>query len=225
MKQYLNIFLLIVIIVFTGCKGIDSIFNPYKAPELDEKGIEVSKDSVFPRDTVIASIKATNPEDGPLYYEWSTTGNGWFIAPADKDTVRWIAPLEGGTYTITVKVSNEEKQKDASKDILVNNVKEPLVNIIKPENGTFFIQYEEINVEAYAYHNNDVTTVRLFVNGKQYGEKDYRGDNTYKFKFETDSTMVGTTTIKVEADNTLGKTGADSVTINVEEFIPGKNEN
>lgn len=225
MKQYLNIFLLIVIIVFSGCKGIDSIFNPYKAPELDEKGVVLSADSVHPMDTVTASIKAVNPEDGPLYYEWSAAGNGRFIEPADKDTVYWIAPLNGGTYTIKVIVSNEKKHSEAYKDIAVIVVTEPLVDILKPNKDTYFIQYELVEVEAYASHNNEVTTVRLFVNDIKKYEVDHNDTDIYQFEFETDSTMVGTTTIKVEADNTLGKTGADSITINVEEFIPGKNEN
>ncbi len=225
MKQYLNIFLLIVIIVFIGCKGIDSIFNPYKAPELDEQGVVLSPDSVHPMDTVTASIKVTNPEDGPLYYEWSAAGNGRFIEPADKDTVYWIAPLNGGIYTIKVIVSNEKKHSEAYKDVAVIVVTEPLVDIFKPNKDTYFIQYELVEVEAYASHNNEVTTVRLFVNDIKKYEVDPNDTDIYQFELETDSTIVGTTTVKVEADNRSGKTGTDSVTINVEEFIPGKNEN
>lgn len=225
MKQYFNIFLLIVIIVFSGCKGIDSIFNPYKAPELDEQGVVLSADSVYPMDTVTASIKAVNPEDGPLYYEWSAAGNGRFIEPADKDTVYWIAPLDGDTYRIKVEVSNEKKSVEAHKDIVVNELTKPLVNILKPEEGTYFVQQESVEVEAYAYHNNGLTIVRLFVNDLKKDSVNCHIADIYKFKFKTDSTMVGTTNIKIEAESTSGITNADYVTINVEEFIPGKNEN
>lgn len=206
-----------------SCNSVQDLFKD-TYPHLDEQGIMVSADRVAPRDTVIASISATNPlGDGPLTYEWSTT-NGTFMAPADKDTVKWIAPSSGGLETIRVRVSNSRHHSDAQKQIAVISSNKPLVDIIEPEANAYFVLQQNIAVQATAEHDNGIAVVRLYVNNHLQAETDARADNHYRFTFKADSTMVGTSWIKVEAEasNQWSVKGSDSLAIQIGGIVIGK---
>jgi hypothetical protein len=215
-------------ILCLSCDGVEDIING-KAPVLDDAGIQVSADRVAPRDTVIASIKATNPQDGPLTYEWKCDG-GDFIPPADSSKVRWVAPLIGGNYELEVKVSNEKRHSDDSKIIYVESSDKPLVDILSPQKGTYFILNDLIPVEASAFHENDISIIRLYAinNGRDslIQELDGNISGTYSFSMlKAYPALVGQTILKVEAEarNALRTKGSDEVTVTVEGIIEGRN--
>jgi hypothetical protein len=215
--------ILISILLLISCKDVENLINPTKAPELDQQGIVFSSDRVAPRDTVIASIRATNPEEGPLEYEWSRTG-GSFIEPSDKDSVQWIAPLTGGTYNLKVKVSNSSrKSSETNRNITVISATEPLVDITEPAGNGYFVLYQEISVQARAEHENGIAGVSLFVNDSLVGQMSDQAKPLYTRSFKTKPAMVGKTVIKVQAEGNNHKTGSDHITINIQGIIPGKN--
>jgi len=197
----------------------------YEKPIIEK--VDASPGTVNPGDTVTAVVVATNPEDGPLTYSWSSDPNrGQFIQPANNDTVFWIAPIIGDTYTLKVIVRNE-KPNSGQDIVTVQSSLNPLVDISSPKEGTFFVQNETIEVTTSAYHDNKLSFVRLFANGKQVAEKGYSAQNDYNFSFQTDSTMVGNLIIKVvaEAFNQPGNIGSDSVIVSVEGILPKRGGN
>ncbi len=197
----------------------------YAKPIIEK--VDASPGHVNAGDTVTAIVVATNPEDGLLTYSWSSEPNrGQFIQPANHDTVFWIAPFIGDTYTLKVIVRNE-KSSSGEDVVTVQSSSEPLVNISSPKVGTFYVQNERIEVTSTAYHDNKLSFVRIFANGNQVGEKGYNSSNEYSFSFKTDSTMVGNLSIKVIAGafNQASNTGADSVIVSVEGILPKRGGN
>ncbi|HHJ53229.1 MAG TPA: hypothetical protein ENJ89_08560 [Caldithrix abyssi] len=209
--------------LFWSCDSVSDLLNLDKTPVLDEQGIVVSADRVNPGDTVRASISATNPVDGPLYYQWTATG-GDFMPPADKDTVYWIAPVKGGTYTIYVKVSNTEKSITTHKEIAVISSSKPLVRILKPEEGARFVLTESVPVEASATHENGIARVRLFAGDSLISETGGKSSGNYQFTFLPVPSMVGTLTLIVEAEaaNQFAAIGRDSVNVVIKGMVVGK---
>ncbi len=218
-----NFFLFSITLCFIfSCEGVEDLINAGKEPEIDEKGIVLSAEKVYPRDTVTASISATNPLDGPLNYAWSATG-GTFIQPADKDTVRWIAPLSGRTYTIKVEVSNEKLSADASKDINVISLARPLVDIMSPEPDSHFILGKKIPVRAHAEHETGIKTVRLLIGDSLIAEKDGNSSNDYIFDaLRAAPDMVGKAKLIIQAEGFNQLTAQDEVEVQIEGIILGK---
>jgi len=212
-----------LIFILVSCDGVSDLLNLDKAPVLDENGIIVSSDRVSPGDTIMASISATNPEDGPLYYRWTKTG-GNFVPPADKDTVYWVAPLAGGTYFIYVTVSNDKKSTSTHKEVVVISSSKPLVRMLRPEENARFVLSETVEVEASAQHENGIARVRLFVGDSLLSESDGKKTGNYNFMFKPTPVMVGTTTLIVEAEaaNQFSSIGRDSVNVIIKGIIIGK---
>lgn len=213
-----------------ACEGVEELINANRPPELDERGIIVSADRVAPFDTVTASISATNPVEGPLFYEWSATA-GRFIQPADSSLVRWIAPLLGGSYQLTVKVSNNRRSAEASKAVEVVSSAKPLVDIQEPAEDAYFVVNQQITVEATAQHENGISRVRLLVSkdGRDSLIQQLDGNAAGVYRFEqlyAYRALVGKATLLVEAQaaNPLQTIGNDSLIINIEGIIEGKNE-
>jgi len=213
-----------------ACEGVEELINANRPPELDERGIIVSADRVAPFDSVTASISATNPVEGPLFYEWSATG-GRFIQPADSSLVYWIAPWQGGPYQLTVKVSNNRRSVEASKNIEVVSSAKPLVDIQEPAEDAYFVVNQQIPVEAMAQHENGISWVRLLVSkdGRDSLIQQLDGNAAGFYRFEqlhAYRALVGKATLLVEAQaaNPLQTMGNDSLIINIEGIIEGKNE-
>ncbi|NOX89255.1 MAG: hypothetical protein GXO77_09515 [Calditrichaeota bacterium] len=226
MNKKIETGLLFVLLLLTACNGVEDLLNPKHPPELDERGVVVSQDQVMPRDTIMASIQATNPIEGPMQFEWHSDG-GSFIPPADNDTVFWIAPLKGGLYHIWVIVSNDDGKKESpKKQINVISSSEPVVNILKPADGSYFVVTQQIEVQVSAEHENGVALVRLYVNDKLQAETDQQQNGVYRFNLTVNEDMVGKTVLKAEAvaRNQLSGTGTDQITIFVGGIIPGGNE-
>ena len=224
MKKY--ILIIITIFLLTACKQVGEIFNPKKPPELDEKGVVVSQNKVMPQDTILASIKATNPLNGPLEYEWHSDG-GHYLQPADADSVYWVAPLSGGLYNLWVVVRNDDGEAESpKKQINVISSSKPIVNILEPEPRSYFVVSQEITVRVKAQHVNGIVKVSLWVNDQKTGETDQAQNNIFVFHFKASRNMVGETKVKAEAvaRNNLSTTGSDQITILIGGIIPGGNE-
>ncbi len=212
-----------------ACDEVGKLINAGKQPKIEAPGIEVSADRVLPLDTVRASVRASNPEDGPLDYQWSANG-GHFILPADDDSVRWIADLKGGSYRIKVKVSNDNGSDEDSKELQVLNLEAPVVDILEPAPNAYFVLWDTIEVRARAYHENGILWARIrFRNGSRdsvLAETGGQSDPIYRFMFKTNEEMTGKITFIVEAkaSTQAASVGKDSVTINIEGIIPGKHE-
>ena len=176
---------------------------------------------VNPGDTVIVTVTATNPEDGALDYSWSKTG-GTLLQPINSSEIKWKMPVEGDKYYITVTVTNQ-KDKSVSKSLEVEVVSptKPYVNITSPNNGDYFVQYENIEIQAIAYHQNDILEIRLFINDSLKQNFSGHPSENYSFNYEL-SDYTGDTEIKVQAVSTYGYIGKDSILIKVEGIIPGK---
>ena len=120
--HFLCIFTLFFMI---SCDGLNDLFDE-NLPEIDG-GLKVSKEKLYPLDTLTASVDATNPIDGDLTYEWNRSG-GIFLVQSDPSTIKWIAPSSSGKYTLTVKVTNDNGTSDASKEVEVLLPQVPVLN-------------------------------------------------------------------------------------------------
>ncbi len=223
MKKWNAVLIIVIGFFILSCEQVENLINPRQLPELDERGVVVSRDQVMPGDTVMATITATNPLEGPLQYQWFADG-GSFLPPSDKDTVYWVAPFSGGLYHLWVAVSNSDGETVAPKrQVNVISTSEPVVNIIKPEAGAYYLSGQVCQVEVIAEHENGVSLVRLLVNGELLGETDQSQNKVFKFSFNVTEQMVGKTEIRVEAiaRNQLQSKGQDLVYIYVGGILPG----
>ncbi len=218
--------LLVAALTLVACEQVGDLINPKHPPELDAQGIVLSQDQVMPRDTVTASIKATNPLDGPLQFEWQADG-GNFLPPFDSDTVLWVAPLSGGLYHLWVTVSNEDgKTTSPKKQINVISTSQPIVNILQPPEGKYFVVGQTCTVKVKAEHENGIALVRLWVNQQFMGAQDAAPAGYFEFAFKVTESMVGKTLLRAQAvaRNQLQSTGEDETYIFVGGIVPGGNE-
>lgn len=193
--------------------------------------IVLSAESVTALDTITASISATNPRTGPLYYSWTCTG-GRYVGTADNDTVRWIAPLSGGMKTLTVVVSNGLSEVQTSKQVQVLSSVAPIVHITAPKNNTLCYLGGQIEVSAEAAHENGVSLVRLYAQTPGGIDSLIQTlgtsvDGKYHFsEFKIYANLVGNATIKVEAEaaNPQQTKGSDQITIKVLGIHEGRND-
>ena len=186
-------------------------------------GIVLSDASVIALDTVTASISATNPRTGPLSYTWTKTGGHWVNGISDRDTIRWIAPLSGGNYTLTVEVSNGSSSVQTSRQINVVSSSAPIVHITSPANNAIFYLGDQINITAEAAHENGISLVRLYAVTPESEDsliqsKGSSMDGKYTFVLsKAYKDLVGISTLKVEAEaaNQLQTKGSDQISIQV----------
>jgi hypothetical protein len=214
--------ILSVFVLFISCKELGEAI--YESPVIES--FELTPDGpVFPLDTVTAVVIASNPEKGTLIYEWDVDPEDYeaqLIPPLNANTVRWIAPFEGGEYTITAIVRNDKK-KTRSADIIVQSLEKPYVRINEPSNSDYFVQGQQIEIVADAFHPNNLTQVWLEVAGVSIEIKDYNSSDRYTFSYTPDSTVLGPVELKVTAEaNTIptGNTSSDYVIVNVEGILP-----
>ena len=194
-------------------------------------GIILSDASVIALDTVKASISATNPRTGPLSYTWSNTGGHWVDGISDRDTVRWIAPLSGGNYILTVVVSNGLSSVQTSRQVNVVSSTAPIVHITSPANNAMFYYDDQIEVKTEAAHENGISLVRLYAITPDGVDsliqtKGASLDGKYSFTLlKAYKDLVGYSTLKVEVEaaNQLQTKGSDQISIHVLGIHIGKN--
>jgi len=227
MKQYLLSLITFCTVLISACDKVDSLLDPYEAPVIEKIEKSDNSNNVSPGDTVRISVTVTNPEEGLLYYDWSSTPEGGrFVLPADEAVVEWIAPFKGGSYRINVKVSNEEKNSEAHVNIVVRSTQKPIIEINAPTNGSHHIQFNEILVESIAYHENFISKVQLLINGILIDSSDYHSSDKYNFAIIAGPQLIGETTITLVAHSDAANVSSEkSVIIFVEGILPGKGKN
>ncbi|MBD3223744.1 MAG: hypothetical protein GF313_03395 [Caldithrix sp.] len=221
----------LMIVAWMGsCGQVEDILNLDKAPRIQNPGIVVSSDRVMPRDTISAHVTVENPTENPLTYQWTCSG-GQFIKPTDNDSVQWMAPVQGGSYMIRLRVSNEKGNDKDNVPIEVVSAQAPLVDIQSPDEGSYLVLYGRINIEADAFHENGLNWVRLRIRNDRLDSVlttvDYDRTNRYTLEAELNVPhMVGTSSMVVEAQaaNPLATIGKDSINIHIEGVVPGRNE-
>jgi len=206
---------------FLACACSSDLFRPDKASVITR--MEADPYEVDPDQTIRITVTVEDDDKNNLRYEWSADG-GQFVLPADQATIVWKAPAVGGTFRITVTVSNEKKSATRSVSVTVRSFAKPRVEILSPKTGDYAVQFENLAVRAVAAHNNGIHHVSLFVNDALRETQSGQSSNQYNFSF-TLSEPSGQAEIKVEATaNTTGVTDRDSVRITVEGLVLGKSK-
>jgi len=121
-----------------------------------------------------------------------------------------------------IKVSNNDKTTIKSKEIEVVSLDIPVVNLLYPKENSYLVQYETIELEAEAYHDNGISHVKFFVNDSSLGIID--GNNTNRYtQVWINNAAAGIAEIKVEAvARSAATVGMDRVQVNIEGVVPGK---
>ena len=171
-------------------------------------------------DTASFWVNATDPDGKSLTYKW-TKQDGIFLTTSDQDQVTWRAPYRGGTYRISVTISNAEKSISRSKDILVNSYIKPTVRILKPHDNAFLVQYQTQLVEVEAFHDNGIASVALYIGDDFAGYMDASGESRYQMNWYVDN-LAGDIRIRTIALANTNVTSTDSIVVQIEGVIPGK---
>lgn len=184
--------------------------------------VEFDAYTVDPGDTVQISVTLKETRNPVTAYDWTADG-GSFIPPADQATVRWKAPAVGGEYQIRLIVSNSRKQSDPwTGTIIVRSFAAPYVEIISPQSGEMFRQYDEVDVTAIANHQNGIESVRLFLNDTLTATCNGADTETYEFPCELTG-PAGDNAIRVEAVAKVTQmVGSDQTEVRVEGIVLGK---
>ncbi len=213
-----------ILIIFTLCLlfmiSCDKLGDViYEAPVIESFTITPDV-PVFPGDTVTAEVEATNPEKGILTYKWENPDGGQFIPPIDLNSVKWIAPLQGGEYRIRIVVKNDDESRD-TKRATVQNLEKPYVKILAPANNENFIVGENIEVNVSAFHDNDLSQVWLLVQDRAVDSLSWNSSNSYNFSFIPDTSYFGSVEIKAMAEvfNQPGNTNLDYVNVYINRVI------
>lgn len=200
-------------------KTAEVTVRSYEKPIIED--LDLSSNVVYPGDTVVATVTATNPEKGVLTYAWEAPDGGQFIPPTDEVTVQWVAPFIGKSYRIRAVVSNDEKST-LTKSVTVQSLTKPFVQILSPEDNEYFIQGGEIEISVNAYHDNHLSQVWLLVDNVFVDSLAWDASNNYIFKYVPDFSIVGETELKILAEvfNQPGNTASDYVTVSIEGILP-----
>jgi hypothetical protein len=220
LKLKINL-IFIIIIIFFACDVAEDLVTDRKAPNVGPIQSNVGFDNVNPGDTLELSVSATNPEDGDLSYEWSANG-GNIIGSINEIIIRWRSPLNGGTFRISVKVSNDYKNTTKFVDIEVWSPFNPYVNINFPTDGSYLIQHTHTDLNFDAVHNNNIALIYIYINDQIVDSMDGLQQSNYVYEKWNVDNPAGDTKIKVEAISTNYLFGSDSINVIIEGIIPGK---
>jgi hypothetical protein len=199
------------------------LFKQKQAPQI----VSITSDKGFivnPGDTVTLTVEANNPEDGDLSYSWEGGSQGVYLSGRNGISVVWRAPFSGGTYSIRVVVSNEDKSSDQSVNIVVRSLSAPFVRIDDPKRNAYLVQYDQTEITALADHENGIFRVRLIINDTlEFPQNAQVQGDIYTFEWDT-NIPFGPAELKIVAEaNITGAVGSDSVLVNIEGIVPGKN--
>ncbi len=213
-----SIFVLFMVFLACDAKLFETEEDP---PVVSAVFTTLSNAQILARDSAEFWVDASNPGEGSLNYDWNISAGDFLSAP-DEDKIKWRAPFQGGIVTIEVDVSNNDKSVTKKKDITVISLNIPVVNIIYPKENAYLVQYETIEMEAEAFHDNGISHVEFFVNDSSLGILDGNTSNTYIISWLNEA-PAGSAEIKVTAVARSAATmGSDNVIVNIEGVIPGK---
>ena len=205
-------------ILETACDS--DLLKPKNAPVVDR--VTAESYEVDPGDTLRVQVNVGQPNGEFLRFEWSESG-GQILQPSDSAGVLWVAPMTGGTYRVSVKVSNEHKSASwETIEVTVRSFVKPAVHIVTPPaDGLSVVQYSLFTLEVRAIHSNGIHHVNFYINDHFQRQVSGHPDPAYSLAFEI--LDVGAVELKVEAvANVTGTAGTDSVTVNVEGIVLGK---
>jgi hypothetical protein len=195
------------------------LFNPEKPPQINS--LTLDRYEVDAGDTVTAAVSVRNARDKALTYGWTASG-GFFILPSDQSTVRWKSPSTGGSYSISVTVSEEDRSASRSTDVTVRSLVLPDVLILSPQAGAYVVQHDSLEVRARARHDNGLDRVRLFINGGLKKTVDGGSGEVYTFVCPVEE-PAGEAIVRVEAVARVSLlTKSDSIRVFIEGVVPGK---
>lgn len=222
MNKLTSFLIFVLFMVFLACdaKLFETEEDP-PAPEVSPIRTSLADWQILAGDSAEFWVEASNPGSGNLRYDWNKSV-GEFLSAPDKDSIKWRASFRGGDVTIEVKVSNDDKSTTRNKEFIVVSLDTPAVNILSPKKEAYLVQYETIEIEAEAFHDNGVSYVEFFVNDKSIKILDGELSTQYKI-FWLNEAPAGSAEIKVTAVAREAETrGVDSISVNIEGVIPGK---
>jgi len=216
-----SFFILIGLFLACDAKLFETEEDP-PAPDVSEIFTSLPHSRITAGDTAIFWVSASNPGEGSLSYNWNKSAGDFLSAP-DQDTVKWRAPFQGGNQTIEVNVANNETSVKKTKVIEVVSLETPIVTIVYPKENAYLVQYETIEIEVEAFHDNGISHVEFFINDTSLGIIDGNTSNSYK-KSWLNNAPAGMAEIRATAVAVSAATeGFDKVIVNIEGVIPGKN--
>ncbi len=220
MKKTISLIILVSCVVLFTCDS--KLFETEEDPPVVSAVFTtLSNAQILARDSAEFWVDASNPGEVSLNYDWNISAGDFLSAP-DENKIKWRAPFQGGIVTIEVDVSNNDKSVTKKKDITVISLNIPVVNIIYPKENAYLVQYETIEMEAEAFHDNGISYVKFFVNDSPLGILDGNTLNTYIISWLNEA-PAGSAEIKVTAVAREADTrGVDSISVNIEGVIPGK---
>jgi hypothetical protein len=211
-----------LLITLSGCKGLGDALTASR-PVIDRAFAARSAVVVGDTTHVIVEARDLNGED--LDYVWSVAaGNGALEGQVDTAVAVWRAPVNAGTYTVSIRVTNESgKNRTATVDIqaVLSNI--PIVTILSPVNGQFIPSNQGIVlVQSQITAALGVDSVKCFVGSVEIDPKNVTGTSV-SVNFQWDVTnFTGSQLITVRAwshQNTTVITGESSVQVSVEPVV------
>ena len=176
------------------------------------------------RKTASARVRLTPAKETSILVNEKSLTDYFQNEAFEKDVMSVLETEEAGVgdYTITVKVSNSEKDVTRGREITVPSHNAPQVNIISPKSGEFFVQESNVLIDATAISENGISRADFYVKDSLVSSLSGSSNNNYKFSWIVRED-AGPVELKVSAvAKQTGLTGCDSVLVNVEGIIPGK---
>ena len=220
MKPVIVAILGLAVLEFSSCK-LDELIKNIEPPQVSNIFTTAESFMINPGDTALFWVEATDPQDETLTYLW-TLGVGEIIGSVKLDTLTWKAPLSGGHFPVSVKVSNSEESVTKSDNITVISFIRPYVKIVLPSASDYLVQYQPASVKARAYHDNGLTQVQLWINDVIVSGQS--GVKALDYQFDWDGVApAGMIEIKVTAVSKItAMTGSDSIRVPLEGIVRGK---
>lgn len=211
-----------VLLTLSGCKGLGDALTASR-PVIDRAF--AARSAVVVGDTTHVIVEARDLNGEELDYVWSVvSGNGTLEGAVDQPVAVWRAPVNAGTYTVNVRVTNESgKNRTDMIEIqaVLSNI--PIVTISSPVNGQFIPSHQGIVlVQSQITAALGVDSAKCFVGSVEIDPKNVSGTSvSANFQWDVTS-FTGSQLITVRAwshQNTTVITGESSVQVSVEPVV------
>jgi hypothetical protein len=220
MKEMFIYIVCFVLPVIISC-DVENLLKTAEEPVVSDIYSDATDYVVQPMQLAKFWVNASNPEEGTLTYLWTASG-GEYLGSRQNDTLVWRAPVTGGRYNVSVKVSNSEKDVTRSREITVPSLNAPQVEIVSPENNAFLVQQSTVIVSATAVSENGIFQTDFYVNDSLVASRAGNSGNSYQFDWLIRE-QAGVAELKIAATaKQTGLIGCDSISVNIEGIIPGK---
>ena len=117
----LHILLLTVVLFLCGCSTDDPASPSKNRPPAFADGMYVSEEYPSCGEVVRVHAYASDPDGDELSYSWMVSGGE--VLPMDRDSsVEWVLPLESGSATIAVNVSDGAEELTQTRTVYTQSV-------------------------------------------------------------------------------------------------------